>query len=77
MNPSLDIKEATTRMNRRGTDKIQWTGTDKIVEWRYLTASAALHWDGSSNLNFDADPNKTICFRKVTVDGRSMFSNWW
>jgi hypothetical protein len=77
MNPSLDINEATTRMNRRGTEKVQWTGTDAIVEWSYIKASDARNWDGSSNLNFDGDPNKKILQRKVTINSRSMFSNWW
>ncbi|MCT7965149.1 hypothetical protein NG799_02220 [Laspinema sp. D1] len=76
-NASLDINEAIARMNRRETSQVQWTGTDGIVEWKYIKASEARNWDGSSNLNYDGDPNKKILQRKVTINGRSTFSNWW
>ncbi len=74
---SLDINEAKTRMKRRGTNTVQWTGADGIVEWRYIRATEARNWNGSSSLNWNGDPHKKILSRKVVIDGRAMFSNWW
>lgn len=77
MNIALYAGEAIKRMSRRSSKSVSWTLKGMTVEWRYIPATAARNWDGSS-AGSEEDPNRIILQQKVWRDGSNpRFTNWW
>lgn len=70
-------QEAITRMSRRGSKSVRWTLADRVIEYKYIPATSARNYDGSS-AGAGQDPNTTILQQMVWRDGgQPRFSNQW
>ncbi len=70
-------EEAIKRMKRRNTNCVRWSKGDVTIEYRYIPATAARNWDGSS-AGSGNDPNQTILQRMTWETGcNPRFSNYW
>ena len=74
---ALDMEEAVARMQRRGKQSVRWTLKGITIEWKYIPATEARNYDGSS-AGHGQDSNKIILQRMVWREGKDpRYTNWW
>jgi hypothetical protein len=73
----FDMEQAVKRMSARSSKALKWTLKGVTIEWRYIPATSARNWDGSS-AGGGQDASKEILQRMVWKDGACpRFTNWW
>lgn len=69
--------EAAKRMKRRNVKSVRWTLVGKTIEYRYVPATAARNYDGSS-AGGGQDPDRIILQQMIWREGAAPhYSNRW